>query len=155
MIHVEYEELPAVFSIDEALAQNAPLIHDEIDQLEGNISIDRKIDVGDIDKAFAKADLILEDNFTLHAVSHAYLEPCAALAQPDAEGRLTLWTSTQAPYIVQCLLASTLKLPENHVRVIKPHVGGGFGGKMELRSFEFCAAFMAKRTGRPGSAPTS
>ena len=149
LIHVEYEELPAVFSIDEALAQGAPLIHDEIDQLEGNISIDRKIDVGDIDKAFAKADLILEDNFTLHAVSHAYLEPCAALAQPDTEGRLTLWTSTQAPYIVQCLLASTLGLPENYIRVIKPYVGGGFGGKMELRSWEFCAAFMAKRTGRP------
>lgn len=149
LIHVEYDELPAVFSIDEALAQDAPLIHDEIDQLESNISIDRNIDVGDIEKAFAKADLILEDNFNLHAVSHAYLEPCAALAQPDVEGRLTLWTSTQAPYIVQCLLASTLGLPENHVRVIKPHVGGGFGGKMELRSWEFCAAFIAKRTGRP------
>ncbi|MBN2591401.1 MAG: molybdopterin-dependent oxidoreductase [Sedimentisphaerales bacterium] len=149
LIHVEYDELPAVFSIDEALAQDAPLIHDDIDQLEGNISIDRNIDVGDIDKAFDKADLILDDKFTLHAVSHAYLEPCAALAQPDVEGRLILWTSTQAPYIIQCLLASTLGLPENHVRVIKPHVGGGFGGKMELRSWEFCAAFMAKRTGRP------
>ncbi len=149
LIHVEYEELPALFSIDEALAPDAPLIHDDIDQLEGNISIDRQIDVGDIDAAFAKADLILEDNFTLHAVSHAYLEPCASLAQADTEGRITLWTSTQTPYIVQCLLASTLGLPENHIRVIKPHVGGGFGGKMELRPWEFCAALMAKRTGRP------
>jgi 4-hydroxybenzoyl-CoA reductase alpha subunit len=149
LIHVEYEELPAVFSVDDALAPGAPAIHDEIAQLEGNISIDRKIDVGDVDAAFTRADLILEDHFTLHAVSHAYLEPCAVLAQSDAEDRLTIWTSTQTPYIVQCLLASTLGLPENNVRVIKPHVGGGFGGKMELRSWEFCAAFMARRTGRP------
>ena len=62
---------------------------------------------------------------------------------------MTLWTSTQVPYIVQCLLASTLGLPENHVRVIKPNVGGAFGGKMELRPWEFCAAFLALRTGRP------
>ena len=149
LIHVDYEELPAVFNVDEALAPGAPLIHDEVEQLEGNISIDRKIDVGDVEAAFAQADLVLEDSFTLHAVSHAYLEPCAVLAQADTEDRLTLWTSTQTPYIVQCLLASTLGLPENHVRVIKPHVGGGFGGKMELRPWEFCAAFMARRTGRP------
>ena len=149
LIHVDYDELPAVFNIDDAMAPEAPLIHDEIEQLESNISIDRKIDVGDVEAAFALADLILEDTFTLHAVSHAYLEPCATLAQPDNEGRLILWTSTQTPYIVQCLLAATLGLPENHVRVIKPHVGGGFGGKMELRPWEFCAAFIARRTGRP------
>ena len=81
--------------------------------------------------------------------SHAYLEPCSALAQVDQDGRITLWTSTQVPYIVQCLLASTLGMRENDIRVIKPFVGGGFGGKMELRTWEFCAAFMAKKTGRP------
>ena len=71
LIHVDYDELPAVFNVDEALAKGAPLIHDEIDELEGNISIDRKIDVGNLEAQFARADLILEDNFTLHAVSHA------------------------------------------------------------------------------------
>ncbi|MEW6265900.1 MAG: molybdopterin cofactor-binding domain-containing protein [Thermodesulfobacteriota bacterium] len=149
LIKVEYEELPAVFDVDAALAPGAPLIHDEIPELKTNVSLDRKIDVGDVEAALAAADYVREDFFTVHAVSHAYLEPCATVAEVDLDGRLTLWTSTQTPYIVQCLLASTLGLPENHVRVIKPFVGGGFGGKMELRSWEFCAAFLARRTGRP------
>ena len=148
LIHVEYRELPAVFDVDAALTAGAPLLHDEGD-LKTNISLDRKIDVGDVDQALARADYVREDRFTVHPVSHAYLEPCAALAEADPEGRITLWTSTQTPYIVQCLLASTLGIPENHVRVIKPAVGGGFGGKMELRPWEFCAAFLARRTGRP------
>ncbi|MGC8659826.1 MAG: xanthine dehydrogenase family protein molybdopterin-binding subunit, partial [Desulfomonilaceae bacterium] len=67
----------------------------------------------------------------------------------DPDGRITLWTSTQVPYIIQCLLASTLNMRENDIRVVKPFVGGGFGGKMELRAWEFCAAFMARKTGKP------
>lgn len=149
LIRVDYEELPAVYDVDSALADGAPRIHDEADHLTGNISLDRKIDVGDVEAAFNEAEYIREDHFSVQAVSHAYLEPCACLAEADPEGRITLWTSTQTPYIVQCLLASTLGLPENHVRVIKPHVGGGFGGKMELRPWEFCAAFLARQTGRP------
>ena len=149
LIKVEYEELPAMFDIDAALAGDAPLIHDEIEQLTSNVSLDRKIDVGDIETAFQGADYVREDHFRVHPVSHAYLEPCACVAEADVEGRVTLWTSTQTPYIVQCLLASTLGLPENHVRVVKPFVGGGFGGKMEMRPWEFCAAFMARRTRRP------
>ncbi|MBU2547945.1 MAG: molybdopterin-dependent oxidoreductase [Proteobacteria bacterium] len=148
LIRVDYEELPAVFDVESSLAPGAPLIHDQ-SGLPSNISLDRKIDVGDVEAAFARADYIREDVFRPQPVSHAYLEPCACLAQADPEGRITLWTSTQTPYIVQCLLASTLGLPENHVRVIKPFVGGGFGGKMEMRPWEFCAAFLARRTGRP------
>jgi 4-hydroxybenzoyl-CoA reductase alpha subunit len=149
LIRVEYEELPAMFDVDAALAENAPLIHDEEKQLSSNISLDRKIDVGDLESAFAQADYVREDHFTVHAVSHAYLEPCASVAEADRDGRITLHTSTQTPYIVQCLLASALGIPENHVRVIKPLVGGGFGGKMEMRPWEFCAAFLARLTGRP------
>ncbi len=146
LIKVEYEELPAVFDVDAAIAEGAPVIHE---QSPGNISIDRKINYGDVDKALAEAYYVREDTFTVHAVSHAYLEPCSSLAQMDLDGRITLWTSTQTPYIVQCLLAATLGMRENDIRVIKPYVGGGFGGKMELRTWEFCAAFMAKLTGRP------
>jgi len=149
LIKVEYEELPAVFNIDDSLAPGAPMIHDENPERKTNISLDRKIDVGDIDSAFKDAYYVREDNFLVHSHSHAYMEPCASLAEVDAEGRVTLYTSTQTPYIVQCLLASTLEIPENYVRVIKPAVGGGFGGKMELRAWDFCAAFMARRTGRP------
>ena len=149
LIKVEYEELPAVFNIDDSLALGAPLIHDENKELTSNISLDRKIDVGDIEQAFKDADYVREDSFLVHPHSHAYMEPCATIAETDAEGRVTIYTSTQTPYIVQCLLASTLGIPENHVRVIKPAIGGGFGGKMELRTWEFCAAFMSRRTGRP------
>ena len=146
LIQVEYEELPGLFDTDAATREGAMAIHD---YCPNNISVNRKIQYGDIEKGFSESDYVREDTFHVHAVSHAYLEPCSSLAQVDLDGRITLWTSTQTPYIVQCLLASTLGMRENDVRVIKPFVGGGFGGKMELRPFEFCAAFMAKKTGRP------
>jgi 4-hydroxybenzoyl-CoA reductase alpha subunit len=145
-IVVEYEELPAVFEVEEAVKTGAPVLHD---YCPSNVSVNRKIKYGDVEKGFAESDYVREDTFRVHAVSHAYLEPCSALAQADLDGRITLWSSTQVPYIVQCLLASTLGMRENDIRIIKPFVGGGFGGKMELRTWEFCAAFLAKRTGRP------
>ena len=144
LIDVEFEELPAVFDVQSSMADGAPLIHDDS---EGNVSLKREIDYGDLDAAFDRADLVREDVYQLHSVSHAYLEPCSCLAAPDEGGRVTLWTSTQVPYIVQWRLASTLGIAENQVRVIKPTVGGAFGGKMELRPWEFCAAFMALRCG--------
>jgi 4-hydroxybenzoyl-CoA reductase alpha subunit len=146
LIQVEYEALPAVFDVDASIQKGAPVIHD---YCPSNISVNRKIQYGNVEQAFAESDYVREDTFTVHAVSPAYLEPCSALAQCDLDGRITLWTSTQVPYIIQCLLASTLNMRENDIRVIKPFVGGGFGGKMELRTWEFCAAFMARKTGRP------
>lgn len=146
LIAVEYEEMPAFFDIDSATSKEAPVLHEKF---PNNISISRKIQYGDLKKGFAGSDYIREDVFTVHAVNHSYLEPCATIAQYDLDGRITIWTSTQAPYMVQCLLASTLNMRENDVRVIKPNVGGGFGGKMEMRPWDFCAAFMAKKTGRP------
>ncbi len=146
LIRVEYEELPAVFDIASSLAKGAPILHATS---PSNISIDRKIEYGNLKKGFAESDYVREDTFTVHAVSPAYMEPCSSVAHCGLDGRITLWTSTQVPYIVQCLLASTLDMRENDIRVIKPTVGGGFGGKMELRPWEFCAAFMAKKTGRP------
>ncbi len=147
LIEVEYEELPAVFTVEDAVADGAPKLHDDCP--EGNVSLVRQIEYGDLDAMFAKADYVREDTFKVHPVSHAYMEPYSSIALPDEGGRITLYTSTQTPYIVQCLLAHTLGIPENFVRVMKVNVGGGFGGKMELRSWEFCAAFMALRTGRP------
>ncbi len=129
LINVEYEELPGVFDVDSAMQPGAPVIHDEC---SNNVSVNRKIKYGDVEKGFSECDYVREDTFTVHGVSHAYLEPCSSLAQVDLDGRITLWTSTQVPYIVQCLLASTLGMRENDIRVIKPYTGGGFGGKMEL-----------------------
>ena len=76
-----------------------PILHD---YCPTNVSVNRKIKYGDVEKGFAESDYVREDTFTMHAVSHAYLEPCSALAQVDLDGRITLWTSTQVPYIVQC-----------------------------------------------------
>jgi 4-hydroxybenzoyl-CoA reductase alpha subunit len=146
LIKVEYEELPAFFDIHASLSPGAIAIHEAT---PGNISVTRKITYGDLAAAFAQADYVRSDVFDLQSVSHAYLEPCACIAQSDTQGRVTLIASTQTPYILQCLLASALGLRENDVRVIKPAVGGGFGGKMELRSWDVCAAFIARLTGRP------
>jgi len=146
LIDVDYEPLPAVYDVDSAITENAPVLHDASPD---NRSVHRKIEYGDIEKGFAESDYVREDVFTVHAVSHVYLEPCSSLAAADQDGRITLWTSTQTPYIVQCLLAACLGLRENDVRVIKPYIGGGFGGKMELRPWEVCAAFLAKKTGFP------
>jgi 4-hydroxybenzoyl-CoA reductase alpha subunit len=146
LIKVDYEILPASFDLDTSLSDGAPVIHD---LHKNNISVVRKIAYGDLDKAFDECDYIREDTFNVHEVSGAYLEPCSTLAKCDADGKITVWTSTQVPYIVQCLLASALGMRENDVRIIKPHVGGGFGAKMELRKWEVCAAFMARKTGKP------
>ncbi len=146
LIDVDYAELPAAFDVEQALAEGAPVLHDEHSD---NISLKRDIDYGDLDRAFAEADHIQRDVFTTHAVNHAYMEPCSAVARAESDGRITIWTSTQTPYYIQCLLARTLGLRENDVRVIKPYVGGGFGGKMELRPWDVCAAWLARQTGRP------
>jgi 4-hydroxybenzoyl-CoA reductase alpha subunit len=145
-IRVEYEELPPVFDLDAAMADGAPRLHEET---PGNVSVVRKIAFGNVEEELSRSDYVREDTFELPSVSPAYLEPCSSLAVADGEGRVTLTSSTQTPYIVQCLLAQALGMRENDVRVVKPALGGGFGGKMELRSWEVCAAFLARRLGRP------
>jgi len=146
LIDVEYEELPASFDLDTSLGENAPVIHDPY---KNNISVVRKVAHGDLEKAFDKCEYIRDDVFNVHAISACYLEPCSSLAKCDADGKITIWTSTQTPYIVQVLLAQALDMRENDIRVIKPNIGGGFGAKMELRTWDVCAAFMAKKTGKP------
>ncbi len=146
LIDVDFEELPAVYDLEEAMKEGAPILHDEV---KNNISVTRNIEYGDVDKAFKEADYVREDTFWVHAVQHSYMEPSACVAKLESDGRITIWTSTQTPYIVQCLLAACLGMRENDIRVIKPYVGGGFGGKMELRPWEVCVAYIAKTTGKP------
>ena len=146
LVEVEYEVLPAVFDVESALAPGVPRVHEE---LPDNVSVNRRIEYGSLEAGFAEADLVLDNTFTLPPVQHAYLEPCSVLARYEPDGRFTVWSSTQVPYMLQCMLALTLGVRENDVRVIKPAVGGAFGGKMEMRAWEFCAAFAARETGRP------
>jgi 4-hydroxybenzoyl-CoA reductase subunit alpha len=146
LIQVDYEPLPAVFTPEEAMKEGAPLVHDGF---ERNVSVVRQINIGDIEKGFNESDYVREDRFVTPPVQHSSMEPHVCVADFDASGKLTIWDSTQSPYFVQVLLATTLGLRENDVRVVKPHVGGGFGNKVEMFTNEFCASLLSRKTGRP------
>lgn len=146
LLHVEYEPMPAVFDPMEAMEEGAPQLHEHA---EGNISWRVYQDQGDVDRFLAEADHVQEDRFVTQAVCHGPMEPHAAIAQFEANGRLTIWSSTQRPFFVSWDLALALGLPESRVRVIKPHVGGAFGGKLETSTVDYSAALLARKTGRP------
>ena len=147
LIRVEYEPLPAVFDPEEAMKDGAPLIHEGV---KNNISREFEMNFGDIDKAFKEAYIIQEDRFITQSVIHAPMEPHTALALYDPQKGLTLWTSTQTPYYVKKHLSLTLGIPEGKIRVIKPYVGGGFGGKSDgMASLDFSAALLSIKTGLP------
>ncbi len=146
LIEVEYEELPAIFDPMDAIKEDAIQIHDGV---ELNINVNRHIEWGDVDEAFKKCDVIREDQFKCSSQAHACMETHCAVASFDYGGKLTVWTSTQAAYYVQALLAGMLGLREGDVRVIKPHTGGGFGGKFETDSAQFCAALLSQKLYRP------
>ncbi|MDW7711044.1 MAG: molybdopterin cofactor-binding domain-containing protein [Deferrisomatales bacterium] len=147
LVRVEYEELPAVFDPLEAMREGAPLIHEAIGT---NASASIRKEFGDVASGFAASEFVFEDSFYSQAVNHAPLEPHAALAQYDPQnGDLTIWSSTQIPYFLKRNLATTLLVPENKVRVIKPKVGGGFGQKIDMFAKDFCACWFARELGRP------
>ena len=144
LIDVHYEVLPGVFSPEEALAPDAPRIHER----ESNIGLATAIEAGDVDKAFEDAFLVHEGKYRTQLVAHSALEPHAALGNFE-NGRVTIWTSTQGVFVTRFWLARTLGLPESRVRVIKPHIGGGFGGKLDLFTHEFASCKLSILTGRP------
>ena len=146
LIRVDYEDLPAVFDPEEARRPGAPQLHDHA---PGNISREYHLLKGDPEAVFNDCYLVREDVFTTQSASHAYLEPRAALAWWEG-GRLTVITSTQTPYYVQQHLGLTLGLNPDAIRVIKPRVGGGFGGKSDgMSAVEFSAALLSRTAGRP------
>ncbi len=146
LIDVEYEELPAVFDPEEAMKPGAPEIHEGTIK---NTSSSPQFFSGDIERGFAESDYVREDTFRTQAQTHCTLETHGALASFDSNGRLTLWASIQGPYHVGLDLAKTLGIPLGNIRVIKPHVGAGFGGKREMLDVHFCASLLSIKTGRP------
>lgn len=146
LIDVEYEELPPVYTMEEAMREGAPLLHAG---MPGNISARAVLAFGDVEKGFREADYVREDLFTTQLVQHCPLEPHVSLASFDTTGRLTLWISTQAPFLLKAPLAALLGIQAKDVRVIKPPIGGGFGGKMEVFSLDLCCALLSRKTGRP------
>jgi len=150
LIEVEYEELPAVFDPEEALADGAPVIHPENPRYANNVNTRVQWAFGDVEAGFAEADLVREQRFVGNRTFQAPIEPHASLARWEHHGeKLTLWSSTQVPHYVQHMLARTLGIAQGKIRVIRPAVGGGFGGKAETTPLDFCAVLFAQRTGRP------
>jgi CO/xanthine dehydrogenase Mo-binding subunit len=152
LVRVEYEELPAVTTVAQALAADAPLVQDPglrpNDSLAGtNVLREHHIGWGDMDAAAAKADLVIENRYRFPMVTHFAIEPHAFIAAPDADG-IRVWTSIQHPYWLQRVLAGVLRLPLARVRVIAPDPGGAFGGKQHAK-YEPLVAFAALATGRP------
>jgi CO/xanthine dehydrogenase Mo-binding subunit len=162
LIEVEYEELPAVLSVQEALKPGATLLHEsiklpssgfadlaEIKPVEGtNICTHFKLSRGDIARGFAEADHIFEDTFTLPATQHSFLETHACIASVEPAGRITVWATTQNPFVVRTQLANIFKAPVSKVRVIVPYLGGGYGGKVYPKVEPITVA-LAQKAGRP------
>lgn len=146
LIRVEYEELPAVFDPEEAMRPGAPVVHDE---KPDNVSLHYHFQAGDPDRALEHSAYVAEDRFRLHFVVPCSMETHGCVARYDGSGNLTVWTSTQIPFLYQKELADALGIPGDRVRVIQPVVGGGFGSRLEMYPFEPVVALLAQRTGRP------
>jgi putative selenate reductase molybdopterin-binding subunit len=153
LIEVEYEVLPAVLDMHDAMQADAPVIHDEpesygiYDQAR-NIAAHIDVDIGDVEAGFAGADLVIENEFFVQYQQHTCLEPHCTICFYDEDQRLVVRTSTQIPYHCRRMLAFALDIPVRNVHVIKPRVGGGFGNKQEVVT-EPIAAVLAMRTRRP------
>lgn len=143
LIEVEYEELPAYFTADESRAEGAVLLHEE---REGNLERGVEYEIGDVDSGFAKADLVMEDEYHLNEICQVQTEPHAAQAEYDPErDRITVRASTQVPYYVHLMLARTLGMDKSRIRMIKPHIGGGFGCRTETLHVELVCALLARK----------
>jgi CO/xanthine dehydrogenase Mo-binding subunit len=142
LVAVDYEELPAVFEPEDALADGAPAVH-----AEGNLLGEWDIDRGDVEAAFAAADVVVEGSYQTQTVDHAYLEPEAGVAWLDDDGVLNLRVATQVVEHYRDV-ARILGLPEAKVRVIAPYLGGGFGGKEDM-TVEPYLGLAVWRTRRP------
>ena len=152
LIEVEYEILPAYFDPEESMKADRDLIHDNKPH---NIEKDYHHVFGDPDKGFAEADRVAEARFIANEVTHAAMEPHSTLASFELDsqtgqlGRLIVWSSTQVPYYLQHKLSLVLEMPMSQIRVIKPLVGGGFGGKSEVIPLEIIAAIAARKAKAP------
>jgi 4-hydroxybenzoyl-CoA reductase alpha subunit len=147
LIDVQYEELTPITSPEQALATLEPRIHDY--GPEGNLHKTVDLEFGDVERGFAEADHVREDLFFYEGNTHLPMEQHAALADWSANGKLTLWSSTQTPHYVHRAVAKVLGLAPARVRVIACPNGGGFGGKSDPFNHEIVVAKFAMMTGRP------
>lgn len=161
LVEVEYEPLPVVLDVLDAIRPDAPIIHEEVRPSgafadlahvkagdRSNICYHYKLRKGDVDKAFAEADRIFEDVFTAPPAQHVPMEPHVSLAYVDEGGRINIHTASQSPSFVRGELARMLGVPMNRIRVRVPYLGGGYGAKL-YNKLEPIVAILAMKTGRP------
>jgi len=155
LIEVEYEVLPSLLNPEEAMLPNAPILHDEADYVNfaesnpaQNLAAKIRIDIGNVEQGFNEADQIIEGDYTVSKVQQVTIEPHVVITYWDEDDRLVVRTSTQVPFHARRILAPVLGLPVKRIRVIKPRIGGGFGGKQEVM-IEDVAAHLTIATRRP------
>jgi xanthine dehydrogenase molybdenum-binding subunit len=156
LIRVEYEELPAVLDVQRAMADDAPLLHEDLRTVTAGKKGDRPTNIaahlifeeGDVEKGFAEAAVVVEREFRTATVHQGYIEPHNAVAEWRADGQLTVWCSTQGAFPVRTQLHHILQHPISQIKVVPAEIGGGFGGKIPVY-LEPLAAMLAKKTGRP------
>ncbi|MBW2440088.1 MAG: molybdopterin-dependent oxidoreductase, partial [Deltaproteobacteria bacterium] len=148
LIEVDYEELPAVFTPEDALAETAPILHEgrksnRIDE------ICRTYRKGDIAEGFAKSDIVLEETYQLQHMQHCTMGTYFCAASFDASGRLTVWSPTQVPFILQRDLADAMGISGRDIRILQPTIGGAFGKALDMYAFEVITVLLAQKAGRP------
>ncbi len=155
LIEVEYEVLPAILDSRDSMKSDAIRIHDEPEYINfadsdpsKNLAAEIRIDIGNIDEGFKQADRIFEAEYIVPKVQQAHIEPHIVVTYWDEDDRLVIRTSTQVPFHVRRILSPVLGLSAKRIRVIKPRIGGGFGGKQEVL-IEDVAAHLTIATGRP------
>ena len=162
LIEIDYEVLKPVLTLDEAMKEDAPLLHEnlttyfKIDRFaigddtgaKSNIASHIQHKLGDLEKGFQEADVIVEREFDTETVHQGYIEPHASTATWAGDGRLTVWTCTQGSFAIRSSCAAILDIPESEIRVIPTEIGGGFGAKITTY-LEPVAAVLSKKSGRP------
>ncbi|HKV27214.1 MAG TPA: 4-hydroxybenzoyl-CoA reductase subunit alpha [Candidatus Acidoferrales bacterium] len=146
LIRVDYEQLPAWFDPEESMKASSNWINDERPQ---NVEKEYHHVFGDPDKGFAEADFLAEERYYAGEVNQAAMEPHATLAVWEPDNRLTVHSSTQVPFYLHRTIAAVCEMPMSQIRVIKPLIGGGFGGKSEIIPLEVAACVLAKKSRKP------
>ena len=157
LIEFEFDEFDPVLTLDAALTDDAPLVHDGFAAYEkrpgqgdlGPNEISRQsIIEGDVSAAWERCDVVVENIYEVPAQSHIYIEPCSAIAEVDESGKVTVWSANQSIYKVQATLSKALGLPMSKIRAITPPVGGAFGGKSGV-TIQPITVMLAQKTKRP------
>ena len=154
LIDVDYEVLTAATEVRDAMREDAPLIQEEQTTEElgektdkhSNIATHFRYEQGDLDQGFAAADVIVEREFSTATVHQGYIEPQNGAAMWNADGNLTIWTSTQGAFVARDALAGVLDVPVSRIKVVPMEIGGGFGGKIPIY-LEPITALLSKKTG--------